>query len=115
MNERRDTQTRRGGAGVQPAIMQPTQQTTTYTIYARPSSLNAIKVFVMIEECEHVQCNLVHASGWLAPGANVYSHHAGETFDNKTWDTVVDSNAYRDMNPNPTGTRTTRDTIIVFI
>ena len=47
---------------MQPAIMQPTQQTTTYTIYARPSSLNAIKVFVMMEECEHVQCNLVHAS-----------------------------------------------------
>ena len=100
---------------MQPCSMQPTQQTTTYTIYARPSSLNAIKVFVMMEECEHVHCNLIHASGWLAPGANVYSHHAGETFDNKTWDAVVDSKAYRDMNPNPTGTRTTRDTILVFI
>ena len=76
--------------------------TTVYTVYGRPSSLNAIKVFVMIEECEGVECDLVHASGWLAPGANVYSYHAGETYDDRKWEKLVDSQAYRDLNPNPT-------------
>lgn len=72
----------------------------TLKIWGRPSSSNTQKVLWMVEECyeseemKKIDVQLVHASGWLAPGKN--------TFDSSSWDKVVDSESYRQMNPNPT-------------
>ena len=67
------------------------------TVYGRPSSLNLQKVTVMCEEV-NISIHLHHASAWLAPGANIYPA-AGDT---SSWKTVVDSEEYRALNPNPT-------------
>ena len=51
--------------------------TARYLIYGRPTSSNVMKVLVVVEECG-VDVEIEHASGWLAPGSNLYPVGFGE-------------------------------------
>ena len=82
--------------------------TARYLIYGRPTSSNVMKVLVVAEECG-VDVEIEHASGWLAPGSNLYPVGFGEGEGGvggaggrpaPSWH--VHSDAYRRMNPNPT-------------
>ena len=75
----------------------PSSSLEELLVYGRPSSLNAQKVYVICEECD-VQFELKFASAWLKPGENVYPSDK----DKDSWNTVVKTEEYHALNPNPT-------------